>query len=196
MHFPSKSSNGISLVPLESKLLLGRTIFIEGEITQEMACEFVKQMILLSRENEKRPIKILINSPGGEINAGLLMYDIIQASSVPIQTYCLGRAYSMAAILFMSGNNGRYMLENSELMLHEPLVETRIGGSSSSIRSISDTLQKTQQFLIGIIAKHTGQPDEKIAETISFDHYFSSKESIDFGLCDGLVDYRELIRED
>lgn len=195
MQYPSKSSNGVSLVPLESKLLLSNTIFLEGEITQEMACDFAKQVILLSRENNTKSIRLIINSNGGEINAGLLIYDIIQNCPVPIETYCFGKAYSMAAVLFMCGTGGRYMFKNSELMLHEPLIESSIRGSSSSIHSMSETLKKTQKFMVGIISKHSNLTEEQTNEIIGYDHYFSYEECLENGFCDGLIDFNQLIKE-
>ena len=144
MNVQVKSSNGITLVPMDTKLLAQRKIFIEGEIDQEMACSFVKQIMFLCTEDRNKAIDVLINSPGGEISAGLLIYDCIQSCSTPIRMYCLGTAYSMGALLFASGKHGRYMLPNSELMLHEPLLGNRVGGNASSIRSISDSLMDTR----------------------------------------------------
>lgn len=138
MNVQVKSSNGISLIPVETRLLADRKIFIEGEINEETACEFMKKVMYLNSENREKNIDLLINSPGGEINAGMLMYDVIQSSNAPIRTFCIGKAYSMGAVLFACGNHGRYMLPHSELMIHEPLIGSRIGGSASSIKSISD----------------------------------------------------------
>ena len=140
MNVQVNSSNGITLVPVESRLMAERKIFIEGEINAGIACEFVKEVLLLNGEDVQRPIDVLINSPGGEINSGLLMYDVIQASRAPIRMFCMGKAYSMAAILFACGNHGRYILPHGELMLHEPLLGNCVGGNSSSMRSISNSL--------------------------------------------------------
>lgn len=193
MHVQVKSSNGITLVPLDSRLMAERKVFIEGEINADKACEFVKQIILLSAEDPQQPIDVLINSPGGEINSGMLMYDVIQASKAPIRMYCIGKAYSMGAVLFASGNNGRYMLPHGELMIHEPLLGSRVGGNSSSIKSISDSLLETKRKMNQILAKHTGKSEEEVEEATSFDHYFSPEESIAFGLCDQIVGFDKII---
>lgn len=145
MNVQVKSSNGITLVPIESRLMANRRVFIEGEIDADTACNFVKKVMLLNSEDSKQPIDVLINSPGGEINSGMLMYDVIQASKAPIRMFCIGRAYSMGAVLFACGNHGRYMLPHSELMIHEPLLGNRVGGNSSSIKSISDSLLETKK---------------------------------------------------
>lgn len=193
MHVQVKSSNGITLVPLDSRLMAERKVFIEGEINADKACEFVKQIILLNAEDPQQPIDVLINSPGGEINSGMLMYDVIQASKTPIRMYCIGKAYSMGAVLFACGNHGRYMLPHGELMIHEPLLGSRVGGNSSSIKSISDSLLETKRKMNRILAKHTGKSEEEVEEATGFDHYFSPEESIAFGLCDQIVGFDKIM---
>ena len=195
MNIQIKSSNGITLVPIDSHLMSKRKIFIEGEIKSETACEFVKKVILLNSEDRQKYIDVLINSPGGEINSGMLMYDVIQSSIAPIRMFCIGKAYSMAAVLFAGGVSGRYMLPHGELMLHEPLLANHIGGSSSSIKSISDTLQETKQKINEILSIHTGRSTEEIEVATGFDHYFTPEESIDFGLCDGIISFAQIITE-
>lgn len=184
-----KSSNGITQVSADSKLLSQRKVFIEGEITAEAACEFIKKIMILNAEDASKPIDVLINSPGGEINSGMVMYDVIQASKAPIRIFCIGRAYSMGAVLFACGNHGRYMLPHSELMLHEPLLGNRVGGNSSSIKSISESLLETKRKMNQILAKHTGKSEEEVEKATSYDHYYSPEESKDFGLCDQIVDF-------
>ena len=191
-----KSSNGIAVVPADSRLLAGRTVFVEGQINAESACEFVKKILLLNQEDSHSPIRVLINSPGGEINSGMLMYDVIQASKAPIQTFCIGRAYSMAAVLLACGNHGRYMLPHSELMIHEPLLGSSIGGSSSSIKSVSETLQATKQMLDKLLAKHTGKSVKEVEKATGYDHYFNAEESVKFGLCDEIVDFNKTLGGD
>lgn len=184
-----KSSNGITQVSADSRLLSQRKVFIEGEISPEAACEFIKKIMVLNTEDSGKPIDVLINSPGGEINSGMVMYDVIQASKAPIRMFCIGRAYSMGAVLFACGNHGRYMLPHSELMLHEPLLGNRVGGNSSSIKSISESLLETKRKMNQILCKHTGKSEEEVEKATSYDHYFSPEESRDFGLCDQIVDF-------
>ena len=184
-----KSSNGITQVSADSKLLSQRKVFIEGEITSEAACEFIKKVMVLNGEDSSKPIDVLINSPGGEINSGMVMYDVIQASKAPIRMFCIGRAYSMGAVLFACGNHGRYMLQHSELMLHEPLLGNRVGGNSSSIKSISESLLETKRKMNQILSKHTGKSEEEVEKATSYDHYYSPEESKEFGLCDQIVDF-------
>ena len=190
-----KSSNGITQVPADTKLLSQRKVFIEGEISSESACEFVKKILVLNEEDTDKPIDVLINSPGGEINSGMVIYDVIHASKAPIRMFCIGRAYSMGAVLFASGNHGRYMLPHSELMLHEPLLGNRIGGNSSSIQSISESLLEMKRKMNQILAKHTGKSEEEVERATSYDHYYSPEESKEFGLCDQVVDFNKIMEE-
>lgn len=194
MNYQVKSSSGITLVPLETRLLANRKVFIEGEINSESACSFIKQIMLLIGEDEKAPIDLLINSQGGEINSGLMMYDVIQSCKTPLRTFCIGKAYSMGAVLFACGTGGRYMLPHSEVMIHEPLLGNHISGSSSSVKSISDSLLETKAKMNKILAKHTGKTEEEIEEATSFDHYFSPEESVEFGLCDEVISFDRLMK--
>lgn len=193
MNVQVKSSSGITLVPVESRLMSNRKIFIEGEINADTACEFVKKVMLLNSEDIQKPIDVLINSTGGEINSGMLVYDVIQSSKAPIRMFCIGRAYSMGAVLFACGNNGRYMLPHGELMIHEPLLGSRVGGNSSSIKSISDSLIETKKKMNQILAKHTGKTEEEVEKATGYDHYFSPEESVEFGLCDEIVGFDKVM---
>lgn len=195
MNVQVKSSNGITLMSMETKLFAARKVFIEGEINQESACEFVKKIMLLNREDASKPIDVMINSPGGEINSGLLIYDVIQSSKAPIRMFCMGMAYSMGALLFACGNHGRYTLPHSELMLHEPLLANRVEGNASSIRSISDSLMETRKKMNQILAKHTGKTEKEIEEATSYDHYLSPEESIAFGLADEVISFNKMMEE-
>ncbi len=193
MNIQVKSSNGITLVPAESRLLSDRKIFIEGEINEKTALEFLKQMMILVKEDKNLPIDVLINSPGGKINSGLMMYDVIQSCEATVRMFCIGGAYSMAAVLFASGKHGRFMLPNSELMLHEPLISNGVSGNASSIQSISESLLATREKMNGILAKHTGKTVEEIEEATRFDHYYSAEESIAFGLADEIAGFEKIM---
>ena len=195
MKYILKSCHGFDLVPIESQLLMRRTIFIEGEIKSETACEFLREIMLLVSEDSERPINVLINSLGGEISAGLLIYDIIQTCSTPIKMFCVGRAYSMAAILIACGNHGRYILPNSELMLHEPIVEEQISGNNSSIQSIAKSMMKIKNRINSILAKHTKKDESKIEEVTVFNHIFNSEESVKFGLVDKIIGFDKIMAE-
>jgi ATP-dependent Clp protease protease subunit len=191
-----KSSSGISIVPINTRLLSGRKIFIEGDIDAASACEFIKQLMFLYCENSSAAIDVMINSPGGEIDSGLLIYDAIQDCKAPIRMFCLGRAYSMAAVLFACGNNGRFILPHSRLMLHEPLLGSQISGNSSSIKSISDSLIEARKRINRLLAKHTGKTEEELEKATSFEHYFSAEEAKEFGLADKIIGFNMMLNSD
>lgn len=194
MNMQKKSSSGITLIPLESCLLSDRTIFITGNIEEESAIEFVKELMVLIREDDRAPIRIMINTAGGEINSGMLIYDAIVSCQTPLEMYCIGKAFSMGAVIFAAGRKGsRYMLENSELMVHEPLIGNQVGGSSSSIQSISRTLLETKKKLNSILVKHTGRTEEEVEQATGYDHYFKAKEAITFGLADHVIGFTEMV---
>ena len=193
MNVQVKSSNGITTMPIETRLLSNRCIFLEGEINSDSALEIIKALLLLIKEDATAPINLIINSPGGEINAGMTIYDAIQSVETPIRMFCVGKAYSMGALLFLSGKSGRFMLPNSELMLHEPLLSGKIGGNTTSIKELSDSLIKTREKLNNIIAKHSGRSLEEVEKATDHDHFYSAEESIEFGLCDKIVPFTTLL---
>ena len=180
--------NGTREVSLYTRHLTNRTIFLNGEINADMANFFVTQLLYLE-ETPDEPVNIYINSPGGEVNAGLMIYDAIQGSKLEINMICTGLAASMAAVLLAGGQRGsRYILRHSKVMIHEPLLANGVGGSATSIRKISESIIETRELVNGILAKHTGKTVEEINEATSFDNYMSAEEAIAFGLCDRITD--------
>ena len=187
-----RTANGINVISLETANFEKRIVNVHGEINQSSAFEFALALQHLNIIGEE-PITVLINSPGGSIDAGLLMYDAIQASPAPIKIIVLGVAYSMAAVLLACGQHGRYMLPNSKLMLHEPLLGYPIGGDTTSIKTISDNLLATRDKINNILAKHTGKTKAEIEEATKQDHYFTSEESVMFGLADKVIGFEKLV---
>lgn len=198
MNVIDRGCNSITLMSMDTKLMEDRQIFIDGEIDDALASEFRKMMLILNQKSVTEPITIYINSPGGEITQGLMMYDAIQGSRAPVRLVCTGQACSMAAILLASGDKkqGRYILPNSTVMIHEPLIRGGLGGKTSSIKSISDSLIETRRKLNGILAKHTGHTIEEIDEATSYDHYFTAQEAVEYGLCDRVVTFADLVGEE
>lgn len=193
MYIQVKSNQGITTMALETRLMASRRIFIEGEIDEQAACQFVKQLMALNEESTE-PIHVFVNSGGGELNSGMLMYDAIQSSGAPIRLYCMGKAYSMAAILFASGQHGRYMLPHSKLMLHEPLIPYGVGGKSSSIQTISDSLLRVKRELEELLSKHTGKSVKEISRITKTDCFFTADEAVAFGLADGVKDLAAMMK--
>lgn len=191
-----KSSNGIQQVSIESKLMSEhRRLFITGEINENSAMTFFQQLMYLNAEDSSKPISVFVNSPGGEIDNGLLMYDAIVGSQAPVRMFCTGGAYSLGAVLFAAGKE-RFMLPHSKLMLHEPLLGGKIGGNASSIKSISDSLLETKSMINKLLALHTEKTEEEINKMTSYDHYFTAKEAVEMGLADGIKDFKEMLMEE
>lgn len=188
-----RSSSGYNIVPVDT-LMAGKRVFsIEGSITSEMAQEFMMSIAYYQIENPSIPVKVLINSSGGSIDAGMVIYDTIQGAKVPIELYCTEKAYSMGAVIFACGKHGRYILPHSKVMIHEPLVMSNIQGKTSSIRELSDDLNKVKAEMDELIAKHTGKALEEVEKATSKDTYFTADEAVAFGLADKVVDFSEMI---
>ncbi len=179
-----ESAHGVREVSLLTRHLMDRRIFLSGDINSDMANQFFSQLLYLQQASQKA-ITIFINSPGGEISAGLMIYDAIQNSSQEINLVCTGMAASMAAILLAGGQKGhRYIMAHSKVMIHEPLLSGGVGGSATSIKNISQSILETREIVNGILAQHTGKTIEEINEATSFDNYMNATEAIDFGICD------------
>lgn len=189
-----KSSNGITSVSLDARLLLSRVIYIDDqEITGELIANIVKKIMVLASEDSEKTITIMIDSPGGSVKAGMVLYDLLQTCKTPIRMVAAGRAYSMAAILLAAGRHGRYMLPNSEVMIHQPLLGSPVTGNCSSIKSVSDKMNKEKKKMNRLLAKHTGKTEKQIEKATSYDHFFDADEAVAFGLCDGIIGFDEIM---
>lgn len=183
-----ESAHGTREVSLKTRHLMNRNIFLNGKIDSDMANDFLSQFLYLEQESDG-PITIYINSPGGEVNAGLMIYDAIQGSKNMINLICTGMAASMAAILLAGGQKGhRYILKHSKVMIHEPLISNGVCGSATSIKNISESILETRTLVNGILAEHTGKTTEEIDEATSFDNYMNATEAIAFGICDKMIE--------
>lgn len=182
-----ESSNGIRSVELRTRLLSERKIFLSGDVTDEMANDFVAEMLHLAQSGEA--VNIYLNTRGGSVDAGLIIYDMIQACKdrMEINIYCTGLAASMGAVILAGGQEGRrFILPHSRCMIHEPLISGGFGGSASSIKKTSDSILETKDILNGILAKHTGKSLKEIDEATSFDNYLNAREAVEFGLADAI----------
>lgn len=182
-----EGAHGTREISLRTRHLMDRKIFLTGSIDEDMADSFLSQILYLEgQENpEGKPVTIYINSPGGEVNAGLMIYDAIQNSPLYINMVCTGMAASMAAIIFAGGQRGRrYILEHSKVMIHEPLIPNGVGGSATSIKNISDSILDTRATLNRMLAEHTGKSVKEIDRATAFDNYMNAEEAIRFGICD------------
>ncbi len=178
-----ESSRGIDRVSIEDELFLERKIFLNGTIDPDSIDSFIKQLLYLDKADPQKPITVYINSPGGEVNSGLAAYDVMKLIQAPVTTFCTGLAASMAAILFLAGQD-RLMLPDSTVMIHDP---SPAGGSLQGMKPDEmkeklDSLNKTRDRLCDIIAQSCAKTKEEILKKTCHDTCFSADEAVDFGL--------------
>lgn len=158
-----KSSNGINTIPLETSLFSSRKIFLEGEITQQSACEFLKQLMYLVNEDRSQPVHIYIDSIGGSVTSGLLIYDCIKSVPCKINLYCIDIAASMAAIILAGGPKGhRFILPHSKCVIHEPLISDGLSGSATSIQKTAESIMETKRLTASLLSADTGKPIKEV----------------------------------
>lgn len=178
------SSSGTRELSLESVHLSERRVFLLGEITSQMANDVIMQLLWLQDEGDA-PISMYINSPGGDVVSGLAIYDVMQTLEVPVYTYCLGNAVSMASLILTAGQQGqRYIYPHSRVMIHCPYIAGGVGGTAGNIQDAATRLLKTQTTITEIYAAHTGHTIDEVAEAIKYDHFMTAEEAVAFGLCD------------
>jgi ATP-dependent Clp protease protease subunit len=179
---------------LSDLLLENRIVFLgsspetggDPRITDYLANITMQKLLFLQHENRQQEIHMYINSPGGSVTATLAIYDTMQFLECPIATYCMGIAASGAAILLTAGTKGkRYALANSRVMVHEP--RGQVGGQISDIQIEVEELIKFRKQLNEILAKHTGQPIERIEKETDRDKFFDANEAKAFGLVDDVL---------
>ena len=167
-------------------LLENRIILLQGEIYDGNANELVMKLLYLQSENRRKDIHIYINSPGGSVTATMAIYDTMQILSCPVATYCVGLAASGGAVLLAGGAAGkRFSLPHAKVMIHQPYGQ--VGGQVSDIEIQADEIIKTRAVLNEILASHTGQPIERIAQDTDRDRYLTATEAKDYGLVDDIL---------
>ena len=189
MNIIKKSCSGIQTVPLNSYWLSQRKIFLSDSITMETANTTIQQLLFLECEDKTAPIEIYLSSTGGEVDAGLMLYDQLKGmSDLPIKTYCTGLTASMAAILVAGGQKGRrFIMPHSKVMLHEPLILGGVGGSATSIQRTAESIMETKQIITKLLVQDTGNSIELIEQAISYDNYMNAEQAVKFGICDAVV---------
>lgn len=181
----SESARGMEAIDLMARHLSDRVLFLSGEVDHAMSLDFVSKIKYLVKSNE--PIDIYIDSPGGVVDCGLIIYDVIQSleGKVPINIYCIGIAASMGAVILAGGHKGRrFVMPHGKVMIHEPLISGGVGGSATSIKKTSESILKTKSIINEILSKHTGKSTDEIDEATAFDNYMNAQEAVEFGICD------------
>ena len=184
-----QSSRGERAYDIYSRLLKERVIFIVGPIEDHMANLVVAQLLYLESENPDKDISIYINSPGGVVTSGMAIYDTMQFIKPDVSTLCVGQAASMGSLLLAGGAAGkRYCLPHSRVMIHQPLGGFQ--GQASDIDIHAREILNMRDRLNRILADHSGQPIEKIAEDTERDNFMSSEQARDYGLIDQVLTTR------
>ena len=170
-----------------SRLLEDRIVFISGEIDDASANTIVAELIYLEAKNPEKDICVYINSPGGSVTAGMAIYDTMKYVKCDVSTICIGLAASMGAFLLAAGTKGkRFCLPNSEVMIHQPLGGAQ--GQATEIKIAAEHILKTRDKLNKILAKNTGQKIEIIQQDTERDNFMDSKEALDYGLVDKIIE--------
>ena len=184
-----RTENGERAYDIYSRLLEDRIVFITGEINDALANTVVAQLIYLEAKDSTKDISLYINSPGGSVTAGMAIYDTMNYIKCDVSTICIGMAASMGAFSLSSGAKGkRFVLPNSEVMIHQPLGGA--SGQATEIQIMANHIQKTKEKLTRILAKNSGQPFEKVLADCERDNYLSAQEALEYGLVDKIFDER------
>ncbi len=184
-----QSARGERAYDIYSRLLKERVIFCVGPIDDYMANVIVAQLLFLESENPDKDINLYINSPGGHVTAGMAIYDTMQFIKPAVSTMCIGQAASMGAVLLAAGAAGkRYCLPNSRVMIHQPLGG--FSGQASDIDIHAREILLIRERLNRILAHHTGQPIETIANDTDRDKFLSAEDAKAYGLIDAVMDRR------
>lgn len=184
-----KTGRGERAYDIYSRLLRDRIVFLGGPIDDDVANVIIAQMLFLSNEDSKAPINFYINSPGGSVSAGLAVYDTMQFLRCEVQTFCIGMAASMGAVLMCGGEKGkRYVLPNSRLLLHQPLIGGVLEGPATDLSIEAAEIIRLRKRLYEIIASHTGKPIQQIELDCDRNKWLNAQEALEYGLADKLLE--------
>jgi ATP-dependent Clp protease, protease subunit len=181
-----RTSRGERSYDIFSRLLMDRIIFLGTPVNDNVANLVIAQLLFLQADDPDRDIFLYINSPGGSVYAGLAIYDTIQYLTAPVNTMCMGMAASMGALLLAAGSQGkRSALPNSRIMIHQPSGGSH--GTAADIEIQAREILYARERLNKILAFHTGQTPERIAEDVDRDRFMSPLEAKEYGLIDNVV---------
>ena len=184
-----QTSRGERNYDIYSRLLKDRIIFLGEEVTDVSANLIAAQLLFLESEDPGKDIHLYINSPGGSVTAGMVIYDTMQYIKCDVSTICMGLAASMGAFLLAGGAKGKRMaLPNAEIMIHQPSGGAQ--GQATEIDIVAQQILKTRHKLNSILAQNTGQTLETIARDTERDNYMTAQEAMAYGLIDSVIEHR------
>jgi len=186
-----KTQYGERAYDIYSRLLRERIIFLGGPIIDPVANSIIAQLLFLASKDPKKDIQLYINSPGGVLTSALAIYDTMQYVRCPVSTVCIGSAASGAAVLLAAGEKGkRYSLPNGQILLHQVAV-SGVSGEAIEVEIAAKQIIKLKERVNKILAKHTGQPLEKVERDTDRDFYLSADEAKEYGLIDVVIKPKE-----
>jgi len=189
-----QTARGERAYDIYSRLLKDRLVFIVGPVEDHMANLVVAQLLYLESENADKDIHLYINSPGGSVTSGLSIYDTMQFVNCDVSTICVGQAASMGALLLAGGTKGkRFALPHSRVMVHQPSAGYQ--GQATDISIHATEVLELKKRLNQIMAKHTGQPIEKIERDLERDNFMSAEAALEYGLVDTVLVQRQEMAE-
>ncbi len=172
-----------------SRLLRDRVMFLGGTISTFAANTIVAQLLLLQSEDPERDISMYVNSPGGEVDSGMAIYDTMQYIEPDVQTVCVGVAASMGALILAGGTKGkRFALPSARIMIHQPMHGIAPMTRAADIEIESREIVRMRERLEGVLVKHTGQPAEKIASDTTGNLWMNVEEALEYGIIDQIVE--------
>ena len=185
-----QTSKGERSYDIFSRLLEERIIFLADQVTDDLSSIVMAELLLLEAEDPKKDITLYINSPGGSISAGMAIYDTMRYIKCDVQTICMGMAASMGAFLLAGGTKGkRFALPNSEILIHQPLMNG-LGGQATEIEIAANQIIKTKKKMNEMLAEFTGQEYETMVKATDRDNWMTAEEALKFGLIDKVIDKR------
>lgn len=183
------SGRGERVYDIYSRLLKDRIIFLGGGIDDSLANTVVAQMLYLSNEDPKKDINLYVNSPGGSVSAGLAIYDTMQYLRCDVATYCVGLAASMGAIMLVGGAKGkRFVLPNSRVLLHQPLLGGVMEGSATDLAIEAEEIVRLRKRLYEIIASRSGKDMAVVEKDCDRNKWLDANETIEYGIADSILE--------
>lgn len=183
-----KPMPGLLMKKQEELFLKNRSIYLWGPVDDKSAKDIVNKMLLLDADNQGQEIKFYINSPGGSVSSGMVIYDVMQMIKSPVSTICMGMALSMGSLLLSGGKKGkRYIFPHGEVMIHQPLLGGFYRGVSTDLEIQAVQMQKTKEMLSHLIADNCGQEYEKVLADMERDYWMDAKSALEYGIADKIM---------
>lgn len=173
----------------DKKFLEQRKVFLWGIVDDDSAKDIVSRLLYLDTIDPGKEISFFINSPGGMVTSGMVIYDTMRMIKSPVSTICMGFAASMASILLSGGKKGRrFVFPSGEVLIHQPLLGGMYRGTSADLEIQAEQIKKTKELGAKILAENCGQPLDKIIKDFDRDYWMDAKEAVEYGIVDKVID--------